>query len=474
MYLCRMNKKIRIVWMLTMASAVVLICLQSYWLKHELKYSMTERENAAISAINKAYEDYANLCSIEYQSDNHAWVFTALAEKEETPITNMCSPRTEIVNGTNMIPDDVILEKDTFLLPQLSVSEASEVTAKLLNDKKTPFNKQRLDSLIQVEAGTSDFHSTLDKLSEYRFFPDTVTHASLMDGKLVYFFPLNPLAYRGLTVTMAIDVSPILATMRWRLLLTVLLTVLLIVSMGYQIKVILYQKHIDKMRSDFVHTMIHELKRPVQMLRMCISLFGGENMSGTADNKEMTAIVREETDNLTAYLAKLRDVLRAEERIPLTCEPFNLRTMIEHQIETFRHGVKDKDVNITLSYEFGADIVTADRNQLANVLSNLLENACKYSGESVNINVICCSSAPRDGCFDLSVADDGIGIPVSEQGKVFCKFYRGASSNGKMVPGIGLGLSFVRMIAEAHGGTASLQSREDVGTTVTVTIPIKH
>lgn len=459
-----MNKKIRNVWILTMVSAVVLICLQTYWLLHEMTYSVSQRENAAITAIDKAYQDYTDLCSMEYKLDNHAWNFTALVGKDENDITCNC------VAG-NAKPEEIILTEDTFRLPQLGVNDAQIALMKLLVNKKTPFNKARLDSLIRQRTGTDDFTTRIDTLKDFRFFSDTIRHASITGGRLVLFYPLDPLAYRGLTVDMAVDVNPTLAAMRWQLAATVLLTVLLIASLVYQIKVILYQRHIDRMRSDFVHTMIHELKRPVQMLRMCISMFGRDGRTGETDNKEMTAIVREETDNLMAYLAKLRDVIRAEEHIPLSCSPFNLHEMIDTQVAATLHSVKDKDVDISVRYELDTETVTADRSQLANVLGNLLENACKYSGENVRIMVTCRKSEVREDCFDLEVSDNGIGIPASEQGKVFQKFYRGASSEGKSVPGIGLGLSFVRMIAEAHGGTAVLRSRENKGTTVTVTIP---
>ena len=105
---------------------------------------------------------------------------------------------------------------------------------------------------------------------------------------------------------------------------------------------------------------------------------------------------------------------------------------------------------------------------LCNILSNLLENAVKYSGDSVHITVTGTLDGHR---FTLAVADNGIGIPPAEQARVFDKFYRSASLPDRSVPGIGLGLSYVKLLVEAHGGTVALRSQPGQGTTVTVTIP---
>src|SRR3712207_2953963 len=98
-------------------------------------------------------------------------------------------------------------------------------------------------------------------------------------------------------------------------------------------------------------------------------------------------------------------------------------------------------------------IVTADPVHISNIVSNLIENAVKYSGTSVHILVDC---ALHDHRLMIKVADDGIGIPTSEQLRVFDKFYRSGNLPDKTLPGIGLGLSYVKLLVEAHRGTVSL------------------
>ena len=111
----------------------------------------------------------------------------------------------------------------------------------------------------------------------------------------------------------------------------------------------------------------------------------------------------------------------------------------------------------------------ADRMHIGNIVCTLLENAIKYSRESVTIRIdyrMC-----EDRMLQITVADNGIGIAKADQRYVFDKFYRSETAKDKAIPGIGLGLSYVKLLVEAHGGTISFESTEDEGTTFTILIP---
>lgn len=148
----------------------------------------------------------------------------------------------------------------------------------------------------------------------------------------------------------------------------------------------LLQKKVDKMRSDFVHTMIHELKRPVQTLKMCVSVFSAQKTDEKDENALIMETVREESDNLTAYLAKLREVIRAEEHIPLQITSFDIHAALLNLVAVYRKN-RQKEVNVSLDYQRTSDLMMGDRDQLLNVVSNLMENSVKYSGDIVNIHV---------------------------------------------------------------------------------------
>ena len=110
----------------------------------------------------------------------------------------------------------------------------------------------------------------------------------------------------------------------------------------------------------------------------------------------------------------------------------------------------------------------ADPVHIANCLSNLIENAVKYSGKEVCISI---DAFLKDNRLCLNVKDNGIGIPLQEQERIFEKFYRAQNIPDANLPGIGLGLSYVKLMVEAHGGTISLQSETGKGTTFMIEIP---
>lgn len=111
----------------------------------------------------------------------------------------------------------------------------------------------------------------------------------------------------------------------------------------------------------------------------------------------------------------------------------------------------------------------ADRMHIGNVICNLLENAIKYSHDAVTIRID--YQQRTDGLLQISIADNGIGIARADQRYVFDKFYRNETVKDKAIPGIGLGLSYVKLLVEAHGGTITFESTEGEGTTFTILIP---
>ena len=125
---------------------------------------------------------------------------------------------------------------------------------------------------------------------------------------------------------------------------------------------------------------------------------------------------------------------------------------------------------VSFSTAFPPDMpdLTADPVHVANVLSNLIENAIKYSGEEVDINIVVLWN--HQG-VELTVSDNGFGIAPDERRKVFDKFYRSSHLPDKQIPGIGLGLSYVRQIVEAHHGSVSLRSELGEGTRITINLP---
>ena len=257
--------------------------------------------------------------------------------------------------------------------------------------------------------------------------------------------------------------------MAYTLLITVLLSVFLIFCLVYQIQTIRKLRHIEAIRQEFLHMMIHELKRPISTLKMCVSFMGNERMMQDEESKKrILASSHNELDNLTSYFSKLRDITLSDAtEIPLVKSRFSLRSLIEECIGK-QNIPSGKEVKIGIVAESDVE-AWADRMHIGNIICNLLENAIKYSREAVTIKIdyrMC-----KDSFLQITVADNGIGIAKADQRYVFDKFYRSETAKDKAILGIGLGLSYVKLLVEAHGGTITFENTEGEGTTFTILIP---
>jgi len=287
--------------------------------------------------------------------------------------------------------------------------------------------------------------------------------------RIIVTYPFDILQRQVVRVETDIALSPLFQSMIYTLAASLPLSFFLIFCLVYQILTIRKQRHIEAIRQEFLHTMIHELKRPISTLKMCVSFMGNEQMMQDVESKQrILASSHNELDNLTSYFSKLRDITFSDfTEIPLVKSRFALRGLMEECISK-QNIPSGKEVRMEIMAEDDLEI-QADRMHLANIICNLLENAIKYSREAVTIRID--YRMREDGMVQISVADNGIGIAKADQRYVFDKFYRSESAKDKAIPGIGLGLSYVKLLVEAHGGSISFDSTEGEGTTFTIIIP---
>ena len=350
----------------------------------------------------------------------------------------------------------------------MGTSQLVEALNRFTVDHQHPFQKERLDSILRSK-GIMAQSITTTKTDTMVWQPSMQPHTSIWRPVMTVSFPYDIFEGQQVVVKTAIGMSPIIQRMAYTLLITVLLSLFLIFCLVYQILTIRKQRHIEAIRQEFLHTMIHELKRPISTLKMCVSFMGNERMMQDGESKQrILASSHNELDNLTSYFSKLRDItFNDSTEIPLVKSCFALRGLMEECISK-QNIPSDKEVRMEIVAEDDLEI-RADRMHLANIVCNLLENAIKYSREAVTIRIdyrMC-----EDGKVQISVADNGIGIAKADQRYVFDKFYRSESAKDKAIPGIGIGLSYVKLLVEAHGGNISFDSTEGEGTTFTIVIP---
>lgn len=299
------------------------------------------------------------------------------------------------------------------------------------------------------------------------WLPSVVRHASAFDPTVEVSVPYSELERRSIVVKCDLPVSEIFHDMLGSLVIVAILSLFLVICLVLQFATILKLSRLDKMRSSFVSTMIHELKRPISTLKMCVS--GLENdrmMTDEATKTELMSETRNALDNLSAYFSKLRDItFNNVEQIPLNIQNINLHDLFDTLAAATVVPV-GKHVAITNDIDSATE-VSADRSHLYNILNNLVENAVKYSGEEVEIKA---SSTVSNGVAELRVCDNGNGIPAADLRHVFSRFYRGRAVSGEQ-PGMGLGLAYVKLLVEAHGGEVSVESEEGKGTCLIIRLP---
>lgn len=225
----------------------------------------------------------------------------------------------------------------------------------------------------------------------------------------------------------------------------------------------------EAMKTTFVSVISHELKTPVALIKGYAGTLAREDAHWDgATLREGLQVISEESDRLNALINNLLDASRIQaggfkiERAEIDFPRLAERVVDGFRTQTERH-------RFVLDFPAGFPAVSGDEERLRQVLNNLLSNAIKYAPEGGEIRV----GGWREGeQVTVYVADQGIGIPQAEQGKLFQRFYRVDSSLRRSTQGAGLGLFLSRNIVEAHGGRMWLHSEPGKGTTVFFTLPV--
>lgn len=255
------------------------------------------------------------------------------------------------------------------------------------------------------------------------------------------------------------------------LIATVLIMVLVIICIVYQIRVIIRQDKIAKMREDFSYAMIHDMKTPLSSILMGTEILESGRLDGQPEKKDRYfRIVKEEGEHLLALTNKVLTLSKLENHaLKLQQADCLLRPILEDLAEKYKAKTTKQ---VAFVWDLQEDVVWADEEFLKEALSNLIDNALKYSGEAVEITFL--SERKADGMVCVTVADNGFGIPLKDQRKIFEKYERAAASERSRsggASGFGLGLNYVLRIMEAHGGRVTLEGIEGEYSRFTLVFP---
>jgi len=255
------------------------------------------------------------------------------------------------------------------------------------------------------------------------------------------------------------------------LIATVIMAIFVVSCIAYQIQIIMKQNRIARIREDFSHAMIHDMKSPITSIIMSNrALRSGKINDDKARADKYFNIIQDETQHLMTLTNRVLDMAKLEQdNLQLQKQTIELRPLIEDLVEKF-DAKATKSIKFITTYE--TEKAHAEFEYLREAISNLIDNAIKYSNESVEIRISC---TLEDRWTTIKVRDNGWGIDDKYQKKIFEKFERaealGKSRNGGPT-GFGLGLSYVQRVIKAHAGEIYLESVKDQFTEFTINIPI--
>jgi len=251
---------------------------------------------------------------------------------------------------------------------------------------------------------------------------------------------------------------------------TSIILLVVIIFFGYAMFVILQQKRLSEMQRDFINNMTHEFKTPVSTIAIASDVIANPNIVETPERLSTYAgIIKEEAARINRQVEKVLQIAREERsEFKLNKEQVDVHELLKNVSDSFGVTIQDKLGKISLDLQAASYMVNADKQHLANVIYNLLDNAVKYTNTAPLIKI---STSNREKRLLISIHDNGIGIKKEHQRKIFTKFFRVPTGNLHNVKGFGLGLSYVKNIVDAHGWRIKVDSELGKGSTFTLEIP---
>jgi two-component system phosphate regulon sensor histidine kinase PhoR len=260
----------------------------------------------------------------------------------------------------------------------------------------------------------------------------------------------------------------------WFIIVTTLAFILIIIaSFGAAFYIIFRQKKIDLLKNDFINNMTHEFKTPVATISLASQMLKEKSIIEHPDKIAKYAVmIEEENKRLSGHIENVLQAARFDRgEFKLKLESIDINDLLEDIVESLKFRVENENGNIVLNTNATKAKIEGDLFHLTNCFYNIIENAIKYKSER-DLSIIVNIKSTSKG-VEITVKDNGIGISRENQKMVFEKFYRVPTGNIHNVKGFGLGLSYVKVILDAHQAKINLESEVNKGSTFTVSLPLK-
>jgi two-component system phosphate regulon sensor histidine kinase PhoR len=239
----------------------------------------------------------------------------------------------------------------------------------------------------------------------------------------------------------------------------------------FTIRVIIRQKEFAGRLTDFINNMTHEFKTPISTIALASEAIAQQGSARSiSKTSKYNSVIADENKRMKHQVDKILQMATLEEgKGEFNRSQLDAHEVIERAVENFALQIAARGGSMTIELNAAQNWMLADPVHFENVIHNVLENAVKYSPSAPIITV---RTNNDNGGLCIEVSDRGIGIATEHADKVFDKYYRVSTGNLHDVKGFGLGLSYVKLVVQAHGGNVSLVSTPGQGTTVSMNFPL--
>ncbi|WP_027414777.1 two-component system histidine kinase PnpS [Aneurinibacillus terranovensis] len=228
-------------------------------------------------------------------------------------------------------------------------------------------------------------------------------------------------------------------------------------------------RRLEKMRSEFVANVSHELKTPITSIKGFTETLLDGALEDPEISRSFLTIINEESERLNRLISDILDLSKIEQKkMPLQLEEVNLPALIKETVRIVREDARAKNIAIYLPVEDRV-FMEGDRDRLQQVILNLVSNAVNYTPENGEVMLDVREKGKEH--IEVVVKDTGIGIPGNHLPRIFERFYRVDKARSRESGGTGLGLAIVKHLVESHHGMITVDSKEGEGTTFTLVFP---
>ncbi len=314
----------------------------------------------------------------------------------------------------------------------------------------------------QVEMQSKNFLSADSNHYRRRVIPITPEGGQEMGG-----IP----AYEHLFIVIPDFKTQVWQSLTWMLLGSALFTIVVIAAFYLTVKTMLNQRKLNKIKTDFINNMTHELKTPLATISLAVDALRNNKVQEDQEKRQyFSGIIKEENKRMNKHVETiLQAALMEKQELKLNFKPLHIHEIINKVLDNFSLQFTDRDASFSLLLNARNDLVLADEVHFTNLINNLVDNAVKYSKEKLHITVTTHSTQKH---LVIQIQDNGIGMSKETVKRIFEKFYRAHTGNLHNVKGFGLGMSYVKSVIEEHKGKIKVDSILGKGSTFTIEVPL--